>query len=267
MNIPIIIIMALAGLIIYPFLNVVIRRFIAKVRSREDYDEDVDGVMTKEKKKAAEEAKVIEAGKLKIGLKDVFEEDKKKFGVVTVLGLILGGLAGYRFGLSIDLIIYFLFFMLITVIAFVDMATMEIPPELNWCILGLAIVSTILTFIGRSEITIIQRIIGFFCISGFMLIVTLIVRGAFGGGDMKLMAAAGLLMGWKGILTAFIFGLFLGAAIGIVLLARRKKGGKEHMPFGPSLCIGLVMSAVFGSQLIDWYINIIKLSMPNTFGS
>ena len=99
-----------------------------------------------------------------------------------------------------------------------------------------------------------------------MLIVTLLVAGAFGGGDIKLMAAAGLLLGWKGTLIAFLIGLIVGAIIGIVLMSRKKKGGKEHMPFGPSLCIGLVMAVLVGNQLIDWYMNIIKNAMPNTFG-
>ena len=64
---------------------------------------------------------------------------------------------------------------------------------------------------------------------------------------------------------AFI-GLIVGAVIGIVLMTRKKKGGKEHMPFGPSLCIGLVAASLVGNQIIDWYVNIIKNAMPNTFG-
>ena len=108
--------------------------------------------------------------------------------------------------------------------------------------------------------------IGAVCVSGFLLIVTILVKGAFGGGDIKLMAAAGVLLGWKGVLTGFLIGLFIGAAIGIVLIARRKKGGKEHMPFGPSLCIGLVLAVLFGQQLVNWYIDLLKSMMPNTYG-
>lgn len=256
-----IIILAIAGLLTSVLLNVIIRRLIAGVRSREDYDEDVDGTMSKAEKKAAEEAKVLEAEKKNIGLKAVWNESPAKFSVVMILGTVIGGLAGFRFGFSLNAIIYFLLFMILIIIAFVDLATMEIPPVLNYIILGLGIIS----IFTDKDVTILQRLIGLVCISGFMLIVTLIVKGAFGGGDIKLMAAAGFLMGWKGILTAYLFGLFLGAAIGIILMVRRKKGGKEHMPFGPSLCMGIVAASVFGAQLIDWYINIIKLSMPNTF--
>ena len=260
MKIAAIIILAILGGALYVPLNVFIRRLIAKVISADDYDEDVDGLMTKEEKKAAEERKVLEKEKLKIGMKAVFEESKARFIAIVIIGVVLGGLVGYQFGLSFETIIYFLFFMLLTVIAFVDMATMEIPPMLNLAILVLGIISIFVT----PEITIVQRLIGLVCVSGFMTIFALIMNG-FGFGDIKLMAAAGFLLGWKGILTSFIFGLFMGAAIGIILMDRKKKGGREHMPFGPSLCAGLVAATLFGSQLVDWYIHIIKLAMPNTF--
>ena len=160
---------------------------------------------------------------------------------------------------------------MLTVIAFVDMDTMEIPPVLNLIILVLGIISLIGSFVSDSgqmlfEITWQQRLIGFFSVSVFMLVVTVLVAGAFGGGDIKLMAAAGLLLGWRGTLIAFLIGLIVGAVIGIILMSRKKKGGKEHMPFGPSLCIGLVMATLVGNQLIDWYMNIIRNAMPNTFG-
>ena len=241
---------------------------VAVVRSREDYDEDVDGKMTDAEKKAFEETKEIEAGKIKIGIADVKAEYKTRFFITAIIGAVLGALVGFFFGLSVETIIYFIFFGVLTVIAFIDMDTMEIPPSLNLIILGLGIISLILNLIGvqKSDVSIIDRLIGAVCVSGFLLIVTILVKGAFGGGDIKLMAAAGVLLGWKGVLTGFLIGLFIGAAIGIVLIARRKKGGKEHMPFGPSLCIGLVLAVLFGQQLVNWYIDLLKSMMPNTYG-
>ncbi len=256
-NIIMAVVLAVIGAVVYALLNVVIRRMVAGVRSREDYDEDVDGKMTKEEKKAAEEAKVIELEKKKIGIKDVMAEYKTRFYITAAIGAVVSGLAGFMFGLSLETAINCVFFAILTIITFIDMDTMEIPPILNIIILGLGII----TIFVNPEVTIVQRIIGAVCISGFMLIVTFIVAGAFGGGDIKLMAAAGFMLGWKGILTAFLVGLFVGAAIGIVLIARRKKGGKEHMPFGPSLCIGLVAATLIGNLLVDWYLNMVKSMM------
>ena len=260
MNIVMAIILAVVGAVVYLFLNVIIRRLVAGVRSREDYDEDVDGKMTKAEKKAAEEAKAVELEKKKIGFNEVRAEYKTRFYITAVLGAVLSGLAGWFFGLSLQTAILFIFFAILTIITFVDMDTMEIPPILNIIILGLGIISIFV----NPEVTIVERLIGAVCVSGFMLILTLLVAGAFGGGDIKLMAAAGFMMGWKAILTAFMVGLFVGAGIGIVLMARRKKGGKEHMPFGPSLCIGLVGASLIGSQLVDWYLTLVK-SMMSTY--
>lgn len=267
-NAIIAVILAVVGAIVYLFLNVVIRRMVAGVRSREDYDEDVDGKMTEAEKKAFEETKAIETEKKNISFNEVRQEYGIRFYITVVLGVILGALTGLFFGFTPEMIINFIFFGVLVVIAFIDMDTMEIPPVLNYIILGLGIISFILDIAGvqDSGLSIIDRLIGAVCISGFLLIVTLLVSGAFGGGDIKLMFAAGFLLGWKGILTAFLIGLFVGAAIGIVLIARRKKGGKEHMPFGPSLCVGLIITAFIGQQVVDWYLNLVKSMMPNTYG-
>ena len=55
------ILFALLAFGIYLFSNVAIRRYVAGIRSREDYESDVDGTMTKEEKKKEKEQKVIEA--------------------------------------------------------------------------------------------------------------------------------------------------------------------------------------------------------------
>ena len=222
MKIGLTIALAVIGIVLYTFLNVVIRRLVARVRSQEEYDEDVDGKMTKAEKQAFEESKIVEQGKRNIGFKAVYEEYKARFIVTAILGGVLGGLVGYVFGTTFDAIIYLIFFAVLTIIAFVDYDTMEIPPVLNLIILILGIICLVGSFItkngeGLLGIAWSSRLIGFFSVSVFMLVVTLLVAGAFGGGDIKLMAAAGLLLGWKGTLISFLIGLIVGAVIGIVL--------------------------------------------------
>lgn len=267
-NAVIAVILAVVGAVVYLFLNVVIRRMVAGVRSREDYDEDVDGKMTKAERKAFEESKAIEEKKKNISFDEVRQEYGVRFYITAILGAVLGALAGAFFGLTPETIINFIFFGVLVIIAFIDMDTMEIPPVLNLIILGLGIISFLLDLTGirDSGLTIVDRLIGAVCVSGFLLLVAFLVDGAFGGGDIKLMVAAGFLLGWKSVLTAFLVGLFVGASIGIVLLIRRKKGRKEHMPFGPSLCVGLIVTAFIGHQLVDWYLNMVKSMMPNTYG-
>ena len=55
MQIVYIFIACVCAAVVYTFINVINRRVDAFIRAREDYDEDVDGKMTKAQKKAFEE--------------------------------------------------------------------------------------------------------------------------------------------------------------------------------------------------------------------
>jgi len=93
----------------------------------------------------------------------------------------------------------------------------------------------------------------FFCVSVPLLLLTLLIPGAFGGGDIKLMAACGFFLGWKLNLIALAIGIFTGGIWGIWLLATKKKERKEHFAFGPFLCVGVVCAWFLGERLLDWY--------------
>ena len=96
-------------------------------------------------------------------------------------------------------------------------------------------------------------LIGMVCISVPMLLLCLAIPGAFGGGDIKLMAAAGLFLGWQHTLLAMFFGILGGGFYGMYLLAVRKADKKDHFAFGPFLCVGIVLALLFGGPVLAWY--------------
>lgn len=91
------------------------------------------------------------------------------------------------------------------------------------------------------------------CVSVPMFLLCLVIDGAFGGGDIKLMAAAGLFLGWQNTLLAMFFGIVFGGIYGIYLLAAKKAGKKDHFAFGPFLCAGIVIAMLFGGPVLEWY--------------
>ena len=97
------------------------------------------------------------------------------------------------------------------------------------------------------------HIIGALCVSVPMFLLCLVIDGAFGGGDIKLMAAAGLFLGWQNTLLAMFFGIVFGGMYGIYLLAAKKAGKKDHFAFGPFLCAGIVIAMLFGGPVLEWY--------------
>ena len=239
------------------------RRWDAYIRAREDYDEDVDGKMTKKEKEAFQARKEAEAKLTWMPVKDILKERPGRFVACLILGA-AGSVGLYAVhGVNAATWTLLVFFTVMILIAMIDLDTMEIPFSLNIFIFGLGLLS-LLTFQGSepfSEITFLNRIVGMLVISGPMFLIDLIIPGAFGGGDIKMMFAAGFLLGWKMIVSGFFIGAVIGGVVGVTVMIRRKKGGKEHIPFGPSLCAGMAIATLFGTQMINWYIDILKRSM------
>ena len=76
-----------------------------------------------------------------------------------------------------------------------------------------------------------------------------------GGGDLKLMAAAGLMLGWKEIILAFALGCILGAVIHVL---RMKISKAEHvLAFGPYLALGILITVWFGGPMLGWYLSLL----------
>lgn len=82
-------------------------------------------------------------------------------------------------------------------------------------------------------------------------------KEAMGLGDVKLLAMAGALFGAPTALFGLIFASLLGSVIGIPLMFLRKLNEHRHIPFGPYICIGVLVSAFYGQQAIDWYMGLL----------
>ncbi|MBP3927293.1 MAG: prepilin peptidase [Clostridium sp.] len=96
-------------------------------------------------------------------------------------------------------------------------------------------------------------LIGMCCVSLPLLLLRHFSGGrAVGGGDIKLLAAAGLLLGWKKVLLALELACLLGAVIHSL---RVWFGGASRLlAFGPYLSVGIFISMCWGDALIHRYL-------------
>jgi leader peptidase (prepilin peptidase)/N-methyltransferase len=89
------------------------------------------------------------------------------------------------------------------------------------------------------------------------LLMAVISRGGMGWGDVKLAAVIGLATGFPLVLVALVMGATLGGLVAIVLLAVKKKGRKETIPFGPFLSLAALTTLFYGSNILNWYLGLI----------
>jgi leader peptidase (prepilin peptidase)/N-methyltransferase len=165
------------------------------------------------------------------------------------------GAVGLLFYVTLPLPNAVLFFMVTCVlltITLIDSDTQEIPDSLNIAIFVLGIAAVWVC----PEVGLLSRGIGIVVVSVPLFALALIIEGAFGMGDIKLMAAAGFLLGWQNTLVAFFIGILLGGGYGIFLLASKKKEKNEHFAFGPCLAIGIFFAMFAGDRLIGTYLSL-----------
>jgi leader peptidase (prepilin peptidase)/N-methyltransferase len=154
------------------------------------------------------------------------------------------------YGISVEFFLYCLMASALIALSVIDFRTYEIPVGINVFILCLGLVR-ILTDLSNWP----EYAIGFFSISAPLLLLYILTKGrGIGGGDIKLMAASGLLLGYSRNILAFILGCILGSVIH--LLRMRISKADHQLALGPYLSVGLFISALYGAQLISWYISL-----------
>ncbi len=150
------------------------------------------------------------------------------------------------------LLLLFLVMGLLFLISMIDLETMIIPNGLSLAMFVMGIFGVFLF----PDVPWHEHLIGMMVVSLPMLLITLLIPGAFGGGDVKLMAGAGLLLGWKLTLLAAFVGIIGGGIFGTILLATKKAGRKAHFAFGPFLCIGIVAAVLGGYSILSGYLTL-----------
>jgi leader peptidase (prepilin peptidase)/N-methyltransferase len=79
-----------------------------------------------------------------------------------------------------------------------------------------------------------------------------------GGGDIKLLAMIGAMIGWQGILFTLFAASAIGTIVGLLAMIRSGKGMRLAIPFGPFLAMGAIIYLFFGQGLIAWYFNFLR---------
>lgn len=91
--------------------------------------------------------------------------------------------------------------------------------------------------------------------SGFFALQYWISKGKWvGGGDIRLGAVMGFMLGWPIIFVALILAYVSGAVISVILLAFKIKTMKSPVPFGVFLTGSTFVALFWGQQLLAWYL-------------
>jgi leader peptidase (prepilin peptidase)/N-methyltransferase len=160
-----------------------------------------------------------------------------------------------KFGLTAECFIHILFVSTLVVITFIDIDHGIIPDRIS--LPGIPIFFVCGLFLP--EVGLRNSIIGILLGGGSLLIVAegyrLITKlEGMGGGDIKLLAMIGALIGWKGVFFTIFMSSAVGTVVGLAVMVATRNNMKLSVPFGPFLSLGALIYVFFGTDIISWYL-------------
>ncbi|MFC6039739.1 prepilin peptidase [Paenisporosarcina macmurdoensis] len=175
------------------------------------------------------------------------------YPVMELTTAVLFAFAYWKIGFSLELIVAILFISMLVIITVSDFAYMLIPDKVLLFFGALLIIARVFSPLDPWWDSIIGAVGGF----GLLLLIAILSKGGMGGGDIKLFAVIGLVLGIIPTLLTLFLAAFIGAIVGVIHLRRSKQGRKTPVPFGPSIALAAIIVYFYGTQMLDWYTNLL----------
>ncbi len=188
-----------------------------------------------------------------------------RYPLIEILNAVLYVIVFSRFGTGSPwvLAVYFVFVSTLIVIFFIDIDHQIIPNSITYPGIPLSVIlgATILPdpFLRYELLGVKASLIGFLVGGGSFYLIAVIgkmilKKDAMGGGDIKMMAMIGGIMGWKGIILTTFVGSLFGSIVGVSLIMLKGREFGSKIPFGPYLAFGSLISLLWGQDILVWYL-------------
>ena len=175
-----------------------------------------------------------------------------RYPIIELSTGVLFALVGWRLGTHPAALLFCGFVATLLALTFIDFDTQLLPDILTLPLMWAGIIAAACGWIPVTlQASVAGAVIGYLSL-WLVSQVFRIVRGkeGMGAGDFKLLAALGAWMGWQMIPLVVLLSSAVGALVGIALIVFRSHGRDVPIPFGPYLAGGGIAALFFGEQLM-----------------
>lgn len=180
-----------------------------------------------------------------------------RYPLVELLTAVAFALIFMKYGYQWVTLEYLIFAWALIVVSFIDLDLMILPDvfTLSGIVIGLTGAAL------NPERSFYSALAGVLMGGGFLWLIAyiyLVMRKeeGMGGGDIKLLAWIGAVLGWTSIPFVILVSSILGSVVGLILAYRSKAGLKSVIPFGPYLALAAMIFLLGGERLGLWYIGL-----------
>lgn len=172
------------------------------------------------------------------------------------MGLMFAAIFYYQ-GWNWLLLEYLIFAFALITASVIDLDHMILPDEFTLSGIVIGLVGSLL----NPEREFLPALFGMLIGGGFLwaiaaLYVAIRKQEGMGGGDIKLLAWIGAVLGWKSIPFVILSFSVIGSLVGIFFMFRTKAGLNTAIPYGPFLAGGALLYIFGGHWLADMYVSL-----------
>lgn len=159
----------------------------------------------------------------------------------------------FSFGLSVKFLATALFSCFLLVIFVYDLKHRLILDQVTLPAMAFGFLANLYLGLGFWNL-ILAAVIG----SSFFALQFFVSQGRWvGGGDIRLGALMGFMLGWKFLLVALFLAYVGGSIVGLALIGLKRKEMSSAIAFGPFLTLATFITLIYGSSLLSWYLNLL----------
>ncbi len=198
------------------------------------------------------------------------------FVVELLTGLMFAALGG-AFGLALPFFKYALFGSLMIALMFIDLHDRLLPDALTFPGMAAGLLLSLAVLLNDGSAALLARWLGFAGAPPRLISLADAVLGGMAGagllwfvgsayklvrhqeglgfGDVKLMALVGIFLGLKLALLTIFLGSLAGTVIGGSYLLMSGRDSRYELPFGTFLGLTALLSALWGQEIVRWYLS------------
>ena len=186
-----------------------------------------------------------------------------RYPAVELLTAILTGVVAWHFGFGWEAAAGIGLTWMLVAISVIDIDHQLIPDSMSlpllWAGLSLSLFHPLdgaQTLFIEPQTAIAGALAGYLSLwSVYQLFRIITGKEGMGYGDFKLLAALGAILGWKLLPVIIMMSAIVGAVIGIMLIVTKQHERNVPIPFGPYLAAAGWIAMLWGSDIVNWYLN------------
>jgi len=166
----------------------------------------------------------------------------------------------WHFGLGVEFALAAIYGSLFIVLGGIDLEHQLILNKIVYPASAVALIISV--FLPQTEImsfpwpVSLNGIIGGAIGLALFLVPILVYPKGMGWGDVKMAGLIGLVTGFPLIFVALFMAVILGGLLASALLLLKVKKRKEAIPFGPFLSLTTIVTLLWGSDILNWYLGL-----------